>query len=269
MSVNFFTGRAAFSQYILGTIPLAVGSGFFVRWGAMPVFVTARHNLTGRHWLTHDTLRDDGRTPDRISINVPIVEDASSGGRFGFQEVIVELEQDYKPIWKELPHRNGVCDFAAIPVDGSWEAAFIERWKARHSIEGSFKVACINDGDDWFDSANRQLKVGAQAFVLGFPFGIAAGAPNRPIWRGGNVATEPAGDFDGWPIFLVDASGRKGMSGAPVVVRDDSGLLRFSGIYSGRILKEKDNSELGYVWKAPKILELLSKAYGVQRQPND
>lgn len=261
--MNFFTGRACFVKPLLGSIALASGSGFFVRWGGLAVFVTARHNLTGRHWLTNDPLREDGRTPDRLSINVPIVENKSSGGRFGFKEVIVDLETNFVPSWKSVERPKGPCDVAVVPMHTEWEAPFLDRWKSAHSIDGIFNIGCLNDGDEhWMDTVRREHRVGSQAFVLGFPFGIAGGAENRPVWRGGNIATEPRYDFDDWPTFLLDFSGRKGMSGSPVIVRSDEGALHFAGIYSARVLGEKHNSELGYVWKCTVIQEALASAYG-------
>lgn len=67
-------------------------------------------------------------------------------------------------------------------------------------------------------------------------------------------------DIDGIPLFYVNASGRSGLSGAPVVLRLSGGYgtsdgkfilgggyqTKFMGIYSGRICEDSD---VGRVWK--------------------
>ncbi|MEZ5987410.1 MAG: hypothetical protein R3B94_15805 [Hyphomonas sp.] len=257
VGVNFFTGRTSYVRPKQGSLELATGSGAFVRLAGIPAFLTARHNLTGRHWTTGETLHSTGRCPHSISINVPIVEDIDHGARFGFKETIVELERDYRPIWNELTVESGICDLGTIFLDREWEAGFIDRWKHEHDQSGNFKVGCINDYEPWQTTVEREHKVGSSAFVLGFPLSLTAGGPNRPIWRGGSIATEPRADFEGWPTFLVDVAGRKGLSGAPVLVVGQDGSTTFAGIYSGRVLSEEDNSDLGYVWKCSAIHDLF------------
>lgn len=257
MGVNFFTGRASYVRPRQGDLELALGSGFFVRFDELPVFVTARHNLTGRHWTNNNALHDTGRCPQNISIHVPIVETVPHGGRFGFKETIIELEQNYAQVWNEISVAQGVCDVGCIVLDPSWEREFISRWQAEHKTEGSFKVGCINDGVNWHDIVDREHAIGSPAFAVGYPLGLTASGPNRPIWRGGFVATEPRANFEDWPTFLIDIAGRKGLSGAPVLVKDTSGSLSFAGVYSGRVLPEEHNSDLGYVWKCSVINELI------------
>lgn len=260
MGVNFFTGRTSYLRPRQGNLELALGSGFFVRFEEQAVFVSARHNLTGRHWTNNSTLHNSGRCPHNISINVPIVEAVPHGGRFGFKETIVELEQDYIQVWNEIRVEKGLCDVGCIVFDTAWEKAFISRWRKEHSAEGNFKVGCINDYANWGDIIDREHEIGSAAFALGYPLGLTAGGPNRPIWRGGFVATEPRTNFEDWPIFLIDIAGRKGLSGSPVLVKDTSGSLSFAGVYSGRVLPEEHNSDLGYVWKCSVINDLIKTA---------
>jgi hypothetical protein len=104
--------------------------------------------------------------------------------------------------------------------------------------------------------------------VIGFPLGLAAGE-NWPIWKTGHVASDPDIDFQpGRPAFLIDATTRSGMSGAPVVLRLSGGYstsdgnnviaggisTKFLGIYAGRI---HDESEIGRVWRPFVLQEVL------------
>ncbi|MFN3911504.1 hypothetical protein [Hyphomonas sp.] len=257
---NFFTGRVSYVLPKQGILNLAVGSGFFVRFQGLPVFVTARHILTGRHWTTNEPLQKDGRCPHSISINVPIVEDVADGGRFGFKESIVDLEQNHTQVWSEAQINDQHCDVSCIIFGQQWETGFVERWQAEHAQLGKFKIGCINDYEDWTSTVNREFPVASPAYVLGFPLGLTAGGPNRPIWRGGNIATEPRVDYDGWPVFLIDVAGRNGLSGAAVVSLSEAGTLAFAGVYTGRVLPTDQNSDLGFVWKVSFVNQLLSTA---------
>lgn len=104
--------------------------------------------------------------------------------------------------------------------------------------------------------------------VIGFPLGFSAGG-KFPIWKTGHIASEPELDFAGLPVFLIDATTREGMSGAPVVSRvygayqttnrsivmNAGSATRFLGIYSGRL---HEDSEVGHVWKPRVIDEIFS-----------
>lgn len=87
----------------------------------------------------------------------------------------------------------------------------------------------------------------------------------------GFIASEPFVDIDNLPLLYVNASGRSGLSGAPVVLRLSGGYgtsdgkfimsggyqTRFMGIYSGRI---SEDSDICRVWKPiviDQILELV------------
>lgn len=58
--------------------------------------------------------------------------------------------------------------------------------------------------------------------VIGYPLGLAAGE-SWPIWKTGHIASDPDIDFQvDRPAFLIDATTRSGMSGSPVVLRQDN-----------------------------------------------
>jgi hypothetical protein len=83
-------------------------------------------------------------------------------------------------------------------------------------------------------------------------------------------------DYNGKPVFLIDATTRAGMSGSPVVLRQFGGyntrnggyfssagfFTRFMGIYSGRIHRD---SEIGMVWRPEVIFEILGSITNASR----
>ena len=101
--------------------------------------------------------------------------------------------------------------------------------------------------------------------IIGYPFGLSVGG-GWPVWKTGHIASEPQIDFNNSPGFLVDVTGRGGMSGSPVVVRPQGqyqsrsgGLVigssptLFLGIYSAQF----DAAELGMVWQPSVIKDIL------------
>jgi len=126
------------------------------------------------------------------------------------------------------------------------------------------------------------------ATLLGYPFGFYDQKHFLPVWKTGHVASEPAVDFEGRPVFLVDVSAFPGMSGSPVLAvanglyEAEDGSMRSGriwkllGIFSampvvrerrptgaagyGTDTQEVETSlQLGYVWKAALIAELARK----------
>ena len=104
--------------------------------------------------------------------------------------------------------------------------------------------------------------------IIGFPEGLTSGG-RFPIWKTGHIASDIDIDWDGKPAFLIDATTKSGMSGAPVIAKRVSiyqtskgnvvgNAARFLGIYSGREVGTS-GIEVGVVWKPRVITEILSK----------
>ena len=104
--------------------------------------------------------------------------------------------------------------------------------------------------------------------IIGYPWGLSVGG-GWPVWKTGHIASDPDLDYNHLPGFLVDVTGREGMSGSPVVLRLSGGYrLRdgsrvmstsgtttlFLGIYSAQFHRE----ELGVVWRPHVFTDLLA-----------
>jgi len=167
--------------------------------------------------------------------------------------VPVSLYMDFggAPKWLEHP-RRGEVDCVAVPIEFP------------HEHTKSYAI------QDCGLETDLRPEVGIDCFVVGYPRGME-GPRKTPIWKRGTIATEPEAGIDGKPMLLIDTATRKGMSGSPVIYRhhgyqDDGftigknqGLL---GIYSGRIGEDEIGVQLGRVWRANAIDELM--ASGVQ-----
>lgn len=124
-----------------------------------------------------------------------------------------------------------------------------------------------------------RIRPTSNATLLGYPFGFSDIVNRLPVWKTGNVASEPQVDFQGKPAFLVDVSAFPGMSGSPVlavangVYENDrevfvSGrVTRLLGVFSAMPVMRSDTPgladtslQLGYVWKSALIAD-LARAY--------
>ena len=252
-------------------IILGVGTSFLFGFEGSDYVVTARHNLSGRHAETNVTIHPTGGGPNQIELltvvpvaastpTTPELSVTSQGRRIRFDDLD---SGDLKDICA-YGHPDGrIVDVACIgPFQFSDE--LVTR-AVNHETYGLIPLP-LSAGDD--------------AFVLGYPHFVDGGASFLPIWKRASIASDPqrADDRERPPRLLLDTATRRGMSGAPVFVRQ-SGLIipgppfqrdqllgdeiigtahDFLGCYSSR-LGEKDqlDSQLGIVWTRRAIEEIL------------
>jgi hypothetical protein len=134
---------------------------------------------------------------------------------------------------------------------------------------------------------DMKVRPSTEATLLGYPYGFFDTKNFLPVWKTGHLATEPAWDFQGEPVLLVDVSAFPGMSGAPAVAvsqgvyENEAGEMmtgvqrKLLGVFSAmRMVKTRptvdangmsidngtpspgDSLQLGYVWKASLINDI-------------
>ena len=223
---------------------LGTGTAFIAKIETNHVLLTNRHIVTGRHQETDQPLSSTGGLPDEL-----LIFHNRKDKQGEWISRIEPLYDDDEPRWIEHPALGSKADFVALPLT---QLEDVELYPYNPS----------NPGPD--------LLVGPAdtVSVVGFPFGMQGGG-SLAIWATGFVASEPQIDFDNLPVFLIDCRSRPGQSGSPVIAHRSGGMValsngssanfqkpvsRFLGIYSGRINPESD---LGIVWKASAIAELL------------
>lgn len=205
-------------------------TGFIVQKESNYYLVTNLHVFTGRDFFQDYPLYPDSSIPQEIHIWYH--------GRF-FGEWIVGMEELYtpggEPRWME--HRYERTDAAVLPLESIPEGAYI------HPLD--------------LNLAESDLSVipGITLYIIGFPYGRSS-TGKMPIWKTAHMASEYELDVEGARAFLIDATTREGMSGAPVVLRRFEGEeveTRFLGIYSAQYL----DAEIGMVWRPEIIIELV------------
>ena len=223
------------------------------------------HVFSGRDPWSSQPKHRDGALPNRIYAYVHLKQKIGEARLM----CIPLFDNKCNPLWKQ--HKDFGCkvDVAGIKLPSSV--------KFQH---GSGKVF---DGE--YYPLNRfpftddmATSIGAEVFVIGFPFGLQKQGP-FPIWKRGSIASEFALDIDGTPSFLIDTATREGMSGSPVLLRTRGGYLsehsgtafglgiahKFLGVYSGRYTGNLHEAHIGIVWKPSVVAELIES--GVQGNP--
>jgi hypothetical protein len=233
-----------------GDTRLASGSGFFFVDNGVNYLITNWHNVTGRDPQSLKPISPTAALPDRIAFFV-----CKKGVLGHWDEAKMPLYKTLgaaprAPVWKEHKVHRHKIDVVAIPF----------------SLPANSEIHPINAPDRILDI---KLGVSSDVFVLGYPKGIS-GEGVFPIWKRASVATEPDIDLDGLPKMLIDTATREGMSGAPVVAmtsgtyRDSKGNMNIGlgaskivGVYSGRLGDDEMQAQLGIVWKASVIEEIV------------
>lgn len=222
---------------------LSKGTGFIMESKKGPVLITNRHNVTGRNNLTGEYLSPHAAIPDEV-----VIHHNSLLGTGRWVSTSEALLNEELPLWIEHPTLGAKADFVALPLTQLHEVKIFP----------------------YSNTGNPKIKIAPSepASVVGFPFGKTGGG-FFAIWATGFIATEPEINYDNLPVFLIDCRTRKGQSGSAVIAHRNGGMVtleggdtaayngpitRFLGIYSGRI---NDESDLGMVWKAAAIQELV------------
>jgi hypothetical protein len=242
--VDFLSTSSLFLEVFFEGQKLASATGFVVRHQKSHFLVTSRHVLSGRHPDTDKPCSPTLGIPNRIEIHHHF------GQGFGKWKAFSEDLYDSVGNATWLSHKRRVIDVAALPL--SEIPAGVKLWTL--GLERA--------------DVDMILRPGMPVSIIGFPLGLKNLA-SLPIWKTGHIASDPNTNYDRKPCFLIDATTRSGMSGAPVMARLSGGyessagvveysarpVTKFVGIYSGRL---HELAELGITWKPHVIEEIIS-----------
>ena len=262
---------------------IAVGTAFIYLYDEKPYLITNWHNISGREPSNLIPKHSQCALPKKISIEVPLVSLNQETYSITWKEHPVSLYRDNgdtptESVWYEHPQHGYNVDVVAIPL---YDEIF-SPLKSIHYIsntqtnvisgERETAICAVNDPDIGLQKV--LLLPSLDVFVLGFPIGMSGGE-GFPVWKRGSIASEPDLNIDNLPKLLIDTATRKGMSGAPVFVQQRGDWLseerdmfgnpkkgqglgrRFIGIYSGRVGDGEFQAQLGIVWKASVIEEII------------
>lgn len=235
-----------FMKMSFGETELAIGTAFFYRRSGKLYLVSNWHNFSGKNPLTNKPLASHGGVPDNVSCYACL-----NGSKISREWLPIALNHDAEPIWLVHPIYGSEVDIGILPVQ----------------LPERFRAIVFNE----LPSTPMRIGVSHDVFVLGYPLGLLD-THGMPIWKRASVATEPGTSS---PNFLIDTATRSGMSGSPVILRyrgfymhDQKSAIpndedwfgegdMFVGVYSGRLGKSEVEAQLGMVWKARLIDEII------------
>jgi Trypsin-like peptidase domain len=220
------------------------GTGFVVSNGGTNYLISNWHVFSGRDWPNTNSTDPKGSFPTNVIIFY-------NSGFLGKRVTVSEPLYDTNgvPLWLEDKSGGTNIDVAALPLTVQDDHAKID----------TLNLAMAD--------VNMQLSPAMSVSIIGFPGNLTA-AGDLPVWKTGNIASDPDVDYRGKPLLLVSAVTRKGMSGSPVIARTMGSYIAkgggvnvlgagitddFVGIFSAY---QPDN-EITFVWKARIISDIL------------
>lgn len=238
----------------------AFATGFLWRYEDSIFLVTALHNLNGKHIDTGENIGNFA--PEKIILMCPAImgENGKDSENFTFGFAVFNLPLFDKDLNENWTNPKEKIDVAVIKIT---------------NFKGLFYQAfyCLNDyefTDDLF------IELGTDCYAVGFPEGFKF-TGHTPLCKRASIASEHDIDYNDRPLFLIDTLGNQGMSGAPVYARHSGVRLtdppreknagthvgiyeRFLGVYGGRLGDSTLGFQLGMVWKASVINEIVKTA---------
>lgn len=228
---------------------IATGTGFIIIRNGINYLITNWHVVTGRDPSTGQPISSTGAVdPDTIGI---WHHDANRLGSWRLKTEHLIAPYTGNHLWIEHPLGRPI-DVVALPL----------------SSHNDSKVYNL---DISLAHTDLVLSPSEAVSIVGFPFGMAA-AGKFPIWKTGHIASDIDLNYEDKPVFLIDATATQGMSGAPVFARrlgmhrsstgwhmGGADVVRFLGVYSGRI---REQSDIGMVWKPSVVDEILQSSHG-------
>lgn len=241
---------------------LGSATGFIIQKKTQQYLVTNWHVLTGIDPLTGTPMHAQGGLPNFLMIwhHIKSIHDNTIDW-FSIKVPLYESDEIYEEKKKWIEHPKGKqVDVVLLPLKPT---PLIHIFGQQTQIQ-------IHNFDMKLASVDMIPIPAMPVSIIGFLLGKTAGGV-LPIWVTGFIASEPNVDIDGMPLLYVNATGRSGLSGAPVVLRLSGGYAtsdgkfmigggyqtKFIGINSGRIC---ENSDVCRIWKPivlDQILELI------------
>lgn len=237
---------------------LSSASGFIWHANGSYFLITNWHNFSGRNPHTDKHLSPNAGEPNSVTVFL------FARGKLN-EKIIIHLpllNDEGQPLWFIHPEHGKSVDVVSLPILSS----------------------LVNDVDthaiNLMPTKPLRLRVGADVFVLGFPLGpslpltppFAPALLLFPVWKRGSIASEPKLLIGPQKHILIDTTSRPGMSGAPIILRQESSyelessavrfndgpVTRLVGVYSGRLgSSDSFDAQLGICWPAPLIDEIV------------
>lgn len=216
---------------------LGQATGFIARYSGKNYLVSNRHVLTCLDTFKNKPLTVFGDIPNTVEIQYRV----NYGHPRPFHLQCEQLyHNDGSPRWIDKKLGSEFADIAALPLP------FIPDYVQLCPLE----ISMVQSG--------LEATPGTPVYVIGYPSGISVGKV-WPIWITGYLASDMEFYHGDRPVFLINASGAGGLSGAPVFTRF-AGKTRFLGVHSSEL--GGTDSHVCVVWRSEILQEILQSGNG-------
>ena len=164
-------------------------------------------------------------------------------------------------------HSDDEVDLAVFDLTGTMAALYEQQQYIFYR--------CLTADSIASKEKTKEIIAMEKVFFVGYPNAFRDEVNNLPIARSGYLATPLYTDFEGKEAFLLDASIFEGSSGSPICIvnenfetyTDTSGRAKvnarciLAGVNSSTFTRTSDKQylDIGYAWKAYKILEIIEQ----------
>jgi hypothetical protein len=204
--------------------------------------------VTSRHVLIDHPSQ---HLPDRVEITLHT--DAADLTRVVVQSIL--LYEQGKSAWRQGRDAVGEIDVAVLELQRSA--------LPQNVVLQAFTPAQLL-------GSLEEAEVGTSLLLVGFPLGFYDTVHHLPVVRQAGIASAFGLRFQGQGYFLTDGRAHRGLSGAPVVMRDTQGNgglpWKLLGVHSSRMdMGTRDRAEdetlgLNCAWYADILLTLTGDA---------
>lgn len=239
---------------------LAQATGFVVKSNEKYYLITNWHVLAHRYPSTTRCISSESDIPDRVNIYHHVAGEPEKWivqGELLYETKTPSMTPIHRWIEKKMNDTGpGYVDVVALPLKGAPPSC-------------SSLLFCPLDLSSM--AKESDIAPGMFVYIIGYPEGInvgsgecIGGAPHGgwPIWITGHIASDPGLDYEGRPVYLINASTGGGLSGAPVFVRRED-KMQFLGVYSAGMSSKYSGERvlgMGEVWRARIVEEILKSA---------
>lgn len=233
-------------------ISMGTGTGFFCSYKDKLYLITNYHVLSGRNPFTGDTLHPSGAIPGKIEFDFDIIRDLPNNKKQHIPHKYSNNLYNTKDekLWLEHPDLGSNCDVVAYELNEEFKSQIPEGCRVgKIEIEKELTY-------------NASIGIMDSVYITGFPMKKSQTYSRFPIYKAGKIASEPQDNQNG-ANYYIDSKTKPGMSGSPIIQKEEPELVKvgnqyqfrkdkinFIGIYSGRaeIRKDEYQAELGIVW---------------------
>ena len=185
-------------------------TGFFYKYDDQFYFITNKHVVIDE---------EENHCPDELRLRLHVNKNNLSQNRVYNVSL---YDEEREKLWLEHPTEEWQVDVVAVPVE-------VDDWTPKPHIEPFSE-------DDDISKHPRDIPIGEDLIVIGYPQGVHDSIHNTPIIRSAILATMYPLHFCDSPGVLIDSRLHEGSSGSPVLTKPGA----FYRTTSGKVVPNLD-----------------------------